>query len=455
MDRDGHHDIVMVVGRSYFPKNTEVNGYSDGESMVVSLDSEGGKLWSRPLADNFGGVDLVVADVNGDTSPEILTLNWKTPTPEASLRIFDSSGKQMAKLDVEMQMIDVEVLAKMGDELPYILVSTSYGTLDIYQLAAPGLVHLQQLKFSGCCTISGVMDLLSSEGPEIFVTEKFGRSVVLSSDFQPLAFFSASPLAWQGNIHLAKVNDGYSEVYRAGMREGTVRFILQPVTTQPGYFVVAGIVVAILVLLTFLVRYIRKEQELNPEIMLEMRLHLLESLVLSNHGAVAPVNTIRRLNFCLRALQADVGDSRKVQIRLDEIISECKVSSLPHLSGLVSRARIAQLDQATVENVAVAVDSVASVVRSLSVRDKNHVPRKQLVDSLEKAEKQVGKSISKLRCQVSMHFRIPVIHFGPFIPQGSGGRSRHSDYESRKCNGCSQRFEKLGFGHASFKHPAS
>ena len=84
-----------------------------------------------------------------------------------------------------------------------------------------------------------------------------------------------------------------------------------------------------------------RRRKLGPNIQREVRLHLLESLELSRHGDIAPLNVIRRLNFCLRALKTDIGDTSRVHIRLGEILSECQDASLPHLTGIIDRARLA------------------------------------------------------------------------------------------------------------------
>jgi len=161
--------------------------------------------------------------------------------------------------------------------------------------------------------------------------------------------------------------------------------------------------VALIVMLWLWLRYRRRN--LGPDIKREVRLHLLESLQLSRHGDIAPLNSVRRLNFCLRALKSDIGDTSRVRIRLGEILTECQDAALPHLAGIMDRARLADMDSHLVKEGDHDLANIGQLVHSLVAAEDLMNPSEQLVMDLYDAGKNAERSLRNLRREVATYFQ--------------------------------------------------
>ncbi len=405
-DGDGRNEIVFALELSNLPRGRDVNGYLENDSLVAVLNDDGSRRWSAVVSQGPGGCDVAVVDADQDGQPEVIASHWTTPLPSGGVHVWNLAGDLLDEYHSEMQLTGVTAIQSPLQDYPQLLVSTSLGVLEVLRFQDHHLARQWSLEFPYGCAVNGVLDLLPEEGPEIVVTDKSGRTVILSGAYQPLAQVVTSPLAWQGIAGAIRTADGQRELYRVGVREGTVAFRSVPRPVVMAYPVLAIVVVistALIVMLWLGLRHRRRR--LGPDIKHAVRLHLLESLQLSRHGDIAPLNSVRRLNFCLRALKSDIGDTSRVGIRLGEILTECQDASLPHLTGIMDRARLADMDSHTVKNADHDLATVHRLVQELAGMEDMMNPSEQLVTDLYKAEKDAERNLRRLRQEVAAYFQ--------------------------------------------------
>jgi len=405
LDADGDAEIVFTVDTPVLRSGIMVNEYTDNEACLVVLNSDGSARWMAAVGQGLGGSDLEVVKL-ADGRPHIVTTQWTTPTPSGALRMWSLDGDLLASHESALQYTGLAQIRPAKKAEPELLVTTSYGTLEVFRPGLHLLTQTRLLHLPTACTINGVFDFLPAPGPEIFVTDKTGRSLVLGADYEPLATFDVQAMAWQGAAQVLHTAADQTELVLLGARRGSFAFTAAPTPFAPPALYLVVIVLGSLTLLALgwlVLHYSRKR--LAPELQSEVRLHLLESLELSRHGNIAPLNAVRRLSFCLRALKSDIGDTSRVRERLGEILSECQESSLPHLTGIMDRARLAELDSETVEVAESAVATVHRLVYQLANGGNLSSASEQLVTELDAAKQEAESSLRKLRQEVACYFR--------------------------------------------------
>ncbi len=401
-DQDGRHEIVMAVASSNLPRSRTVNGYRDDESYIVVLNEDGSRRWSHAIAKGYGGCAAAVVDADGDGQTEVIAVHWSLPVPAGGMYAWNMAGELTAAYKSDQPMTGINVLAGAVGDQPDLLVTTSRGDLAVFQLRGNQLTDRLRFAFPYGCVVNGVVDLLPEAGPEVIVTDKAGRVVILGADLQPMAQIETTALSWRGTAGTVDVDSGRREMYRIGMREGTVAFDRLPVVaTRPNLTTLLALAGTLLMIVWMV---FRRQRIPTLNIRHEVRLHLLESLELSGHGDIAPLNAVRRLNFCLRALLADIGDNSRVKIRLSEILTECQEVSLPHLTGIADRARLAHLEAQSVAAADSAIKSVSLVVQKLVATEDKSQPSEELIAELGTAEKNAEESLRALRNEVARFF---------------------------------------------------
>ena len=101
----------------------------------------------------------------------------------------------------------------------------------------------------------------------------------------------------------------------------------------------------------------------------EARLHLLEDLELSGHGAIAPLRSLRRLLWLLDALKTGIEFNQEMNSRFREIWTDCHEDDLPRLLVILDRARAASLDNPSIETAAGALQKIQSQLAALKEDD--------------------------------------------------------------------------------------
>jgi signal transduction histidine kinase len=194
-----------------------------------------------------------------------------------------------------------------------------------------------------------VADLLPSEGKELVINTSKGFLWVLDRDFQPLSRFEKKSRFWHSPMFPWEPAPGVELLMHAFGSGYPLQFTKAP-PPPLNRALIFGVISALLIfVMGFLLRKLLRGKQGDPVVLREVRLHLLEDLELSNHGAIAPLKCVRRLIWHMNAMTSGLGDNASIEPRLRETWTECVDISLPHLTGILDRARLAGLAGANVD----------------------------------------------------------------------------------------------------------
>jgi len=146
----------------------------------------------------------------------------------------------------------------------------------------------------------------------------------------------------------------------------------------------------------------------NPSHLQERRLHLLEDLELSNHGAMAPLRSLRRLLWMLDAVHSGVGVNPTLVARLNEIWQDCHEDALPRLTNILERARMAEISDLVVNEALSSIERISAILSELKQANFAEKSVAKNLSQLHKEEKSTEAMLQSLRRQVGEHFQAPL-----------------------------------------------
>ncbi len=146
----------------------------------------------------------------------------------------------------------------------------------------------------------------------------------------------------------------------------------------------------------------------NPQHLKERRLHLMEDLEVSNHGAMAPLRSLRRLLWLLDAVQSGVGVNPNLVARMKEIWQDCHEDALPRLINILERARLAQISDTVVDEALASINRIDTALVQLNNEHFAADSVSRLLATLHKEEKSTEALLQSLRRQVSDLFCTPL-----------------------------------------------
>jgi len=359
LDRDGDREVVFF-GRA--PDNLggrKINGYSDNESRLFVLDHQGELLWTHRLGGYYGGGFMEIADLDGDGFEEIITSTHTTPKVWGEVVVWSHDGRSLARRTSQSESRNVVLIPGTESSSPRLAVASKIGVVQIFEFAPSELKLVAEIKTDGLPHINCVEDILPPDGPELVISTRDGTTWVLDRAFQPLARIQGDPHAYYSDMVLWQADPDISLLMNK-MGPGYPFVFAKSPPPPLNKNLIAAIAVAALFLVGGFLYWKKGRSTLlaDPVVMREVRLNLLEDLELSSHGAVAPLKCMRRLSWHLNAMTSGLGDNPSIEVRLRETWTECRDNALPHLAGILDRARLAGLAGANVEYAARALAKV-------------------------------------------------------------------------------------------------
>lgn len=405
LDKDGRPEVV-VFGRA--PHNLggrEINGYSDNESRLFVLDQQGELLWTRRLGGYYGGGYLVTSDMDGDGLEEIITTTQTTPEVWGEIVVWSHEGKSLARLSAEDQFQNVALIPGENGVGTRLAVSANSGMLKVFDYSPPNLEPVALIDTGELNFINGVVDILPSPGSELIVTAVKGITWILGHDFQPLAKVKIDGQAWHSKmVHWQPKPDLELVMVESGSGYPLVFTRAPTPPINPAlYWGIGGL----LVILAGAFIFWKKSRGIpngDASILREARLNLLEDLELSNHGAIAPLKCLRRLVWHMNAMISGLGDNPSIEVRLRETWTESVENALPHLSGILDRARLAGLAGANVDYADRALKNVAQLLSELDAGAFKVEQFEPLVADLTAETAKADDALKDLRKEVAGYF---------------------------------------------------
>jgi len=370
LDHDGDREVV-IFGRA--PDNLggrKINGYSDNESRLFVLDHQGELMWTHRLGGWYGGGFMEIADLDGDGFEEIITSTHTTPEVWGEVVVWSHDGRSLARRTFDTESRNVVLIPGTETSSPRLAVATKAGAVQIFEFAPPELQLVANIKTDDLPYINGVEDILPPAGPELIFSTRDGTTWVLDGEFQPLARLPGDPHAYYADLVLWQASPDIDLLMRQTSPGFPIVFTKAPPPPLNKTLIASMAVVALFLVGGFLYwKKGRSTRLADPVVMREVRLNLLEDLELSSHGAVAPLKCMRRLSWHLNAMTSGLGDNPSIEVRLRETWTECKENALPHLAGILDRARLAGLAGANVDYAARALTKVGFQLDELERED--------------------------------------------------------------------------------------
>jgi signal transduction histidine kinase len=137
----------------------------------------------------------------------------------------------------------------------------------------------------------------------------------------------------------------------------------------------------------------------------EARLHLLEDLELSGHGAIAPLRSLRRLLWLLDALQVGFGMNEGLRNRFGEILTDCHQDDLPRLLVILERAQAAGIQSPHVGTATEALQSIQAQLARMPDQDLEISSLQELSTHLHRNSEVAETALQSLRHDVADEFQ--------------------------------------------------
>ncbi len=403
LDGDGRPEII-VLGRS--PDNLGgelVNGTSDNETRLFVLDQQGRLRWSQRLGGSYGNGEFDLADMTRDGRLEIITSTRTTPDIWGELVVWDHRGKSVVSHTDSTQFDAVRVVQREDRDYPSLLVTSSDCRLQEFDFTPGGLDWRRGALLESYGHIGYVGDLLPARGHEIVVSTHAGPTYIFDRRLRPMAVTKTAKRAWNTETVVWRPNPNVTYLIWPNFPASVLLLSNAPFAWSRllPYAYASGV----LLLLGLVWLIVRRPRPIDAHLLRETRLNLLDNLELSSHGAIAPLKCVRRLAWHLRALQSELGDNAKVEVRMREAWTECHESALPHLKGILDRAQLAGL---SADNISVVATATAGMEKQLDLLAQNNfrdANRATIAEELESHGNQADAALLKLRDEVAIHFR--------------------------------------------------
>jgi len=405
LDLDGNREVV-IYGRA--PDNLNgrlINGFSDNESRLFVLDNQGELLWTQHLGGSYGSGHLITADLNGDGPVEIITATYTTPEVWGEVVVWSPDGESLARHTVSNQYQDVILVPGTEDRSSLLAVSARSGAIHVLEFDPPELrlvaeVMTDELPFLNC-----VADILPPTGSELVFSTPDGTTWFLDREFRPLARLEGDPKGGYSLMNTWQLALGLDLLVRESGPGFPLVLAKAPSPPLNKGLIAALTTIALLLLAGFIYwRMIRTIRRTDPIVMREVRLNLLDDLQLSSHGAVAPLKCLRRLIWQLNAMISGLGDNPSIEVRLRETWTECVENAIPHLAGILDRARLAGLAGSNVDFAARSLAKTGLLLEKLEEESFQVSYFKTVAEELNIEATRADDALKDLRQEVSGFF---------------------------------------------------
>ncbi len=427
IDGDGHREIIAS---SLAPGNmgdTTINGFGDNKPYLYVWNPDGSLRWYKELDHEHASAQLQIGDIDADGQLAIAIASNCTYSARSKIVIFDSSGLEIATREFDHNIQNFGLL-KNPDKPGMDLIISNINSL-LYRLSLQDNQLVTQLKATSKngTNFLGIVNLPGDAGQGLVVQDFNGLGKILDLQFNIVAKYQDTTPVVNRTLIIPSVEDNPSfilsgsEVGRINLEpnpEATFFASIKRTFTRPQGFLLAGLFLG-LVFAWFLFRFkLRRNSSAKKELpettndplhLKERRLHLLEDLEVSNHGAMAPLRSLRRLLWILDAIHSGIAVSPNLVPRLQEIHQDCHEDALPRLINILERARLAKISE---PQVADALASLNRVVVLLNLLVKNRFSPETVTANLEKLHKEsrtLETILQGLRKQVSENFKSSLI----------------------------------------------
>ncbi len=385
LDFDGTQEVVFL-GRSPDNLHGELIGdYTDDQTRLFVLDTHGNEIWSRRIEGPLSTGYIQVGNLDEDPVPEIAVFSRLVSESGGKLTVWSPRGELLAETRTDEIPTTLKLLPSRNGRNHNLLVATRSGTLAEFRLAGRQLQPVRRALFHKHLTLWQVFQDPLDGRVMVIISEKVGIYGLLDRNLDLIAGFAKSrendfPLyffyAGGGSGLFCKGTNSTGFLIVHNPDALPTHPVLRLVATMPLLGWLLLLLLAVMVLGGWLLVR-RHHREIRSRAVIpgdgnhlrEARLHLLEDLELSGHGAIAPLRSLRRLLWLLDALKTGIEFNQEMNSRFREIWTDCHEDDLPRLLVILDRARAASLDNPSIETAAGALQKIQSQLAALKEDD--------------------------------------------------------------------------------------
>jgi len=428
IDGDGQNEVLIATNAPNNLNGQKINGFSDDRSYLITLKANGDVAWSRELGDIPGTSYLQAGDLDGDGNIEVVTTMRSIHQNKGKVSVWSANGELIHGLESEGHFFESFLIP--GRLKNHLDIITTNHTSSIYKIEFDNrkLTIQDEVTNRNGFHINGLMDLPENQdGPGLITQDHTGRGRILDRNLNIIASYQDKKGRFarqvvsgfkgdQASFVLVNSDTGCNSLVPTPM---TLATTINRYLGKSRALVFAGLGMGLLIasLLWFLAhrRSLKSPKSEIPEPtglihLKERRLHLLEDLELSNHGAMAPLRSLRRLLWMLDAVQSGVSVNPDLVARMKEIWQDCQEDALPRLTNILERARLAKISDSVVEESLSTISRINTALIQLNNENYTAESIDQHLANLHKEEKTTEALLQNLRRQVSEYFQAPLDH---------------------------------------------
>jgi len=426
LEGDGSKEILLISRSPNNLHGRKVNGFSDDRPYLFALEADGSMLWHRELAAEPCASYLQTGDLDGDGNLEIVTVIHWVYQKKGNISVWNRQGELQTEFHTDYNLLTCHLIPSDQENHLDIVTGNRFSNILRIKFENNQLTVLHEATNKRGICICGVLNLPGRPGDKGFITQdRGGTGRILDRDFNIVASYQDlekhfSRSAVTGN------RDGASSFILIGSKLGSYTLEPNPLALagfftrhlkNPRLLVFLGLGLGFV--LAWVIIHIRSGESEKPDAarlvdpqnpihVQERRLHLLEELEVSNHGAIAPLRSLRRLLWMLDAIQSGVGVNSNLVARMKEIWQDCHDDALPRLNNILERAKSAQVSDSVVVESLESISRINSALIDLNNENFAAEAVKEHLGSLHKEEKTTEALLQSLRRQVGDFFRTPL-----------------------------------------------
>jgi len=373
LDGDGVPEIVLFGNSPDNLGGQLVNGTSDDRSCLFVLSATGQELWRQELGGVFNAGAVLVADLDSDGKPEIITYTRNGTTGQSNrLIVWDyATHSRIVTQRQEAMLSGVAVLAGPRPNTSWLVTGSNDGFIT-RNLFADGQLTREVRRMTDYrkCRVVGAVDILPEAGAEVLVDLGSGQVfAVLNADLESLAVLRddhvcerAQPLLWQRTADKLDLVVGDIKAHYV------LEFERRPRQVSALVKVITGglLFLALLAGAYLLGRRSRRHQAVFPHEPILARIADREVLYRVwrqlddvKHEKFLEANRgLRRLVWLLEAYATDLGASDTLGVRIGQLLADFNDSVQPRLLEIL---RLADSEKFEVEAVAKATNALESL----------------------------------------------------------------------------------------------
>jgi len=426
LDGDGQQEVLMPARAPNNLHGRKVNGFSDDRPYLFVFEADGTLRWHLELGTTPGAPYLNTGDLDGDGSIEIVLAVHNVSDKGGSVQILNREGKQLASLTRNNHMLGCCLVPGKTENHLDIITGNRYSA--IYRLSFENgkIAIVQEAANKKGLSILGLIEIPAEHnGPGIITLDQAGQGRILDQDFNIIASYKDDEGRFIRQL-VTGPKSGKPSFILLGSKYGSRTLTYSPRTlaetitqflSTPRLLLLSGLGLGlILAWLIWRVSRGRGDSSSEPELqetndplhLKERRLHLLEDLEISNHGAIAPLRSLRRLLWMLDAVQSGVGVNPNLVARMKEIWQDCHEDALPRLVNILERARLSQISDSVVDESLAAICRINAALNDLNSENFTADAVNTHLADLHKEEKATEALLQSLRRQVSEFFHTPL-----------------------------------------------